>query len=80
MKHGIRRNGGIGGRKKLNKYHTSSTEATRIFFFEYPAICLTHLYAKPLYTVLKAHANFGVQRTIYKIKGTIIDMCKYGVN
>ena len=41
---------------------------------------LPHLYTKLLYTVLKTHANFGVQRTIYKITGTIIDMCKYGVN
>ena len=33
-----------------------------------------------LYTVLKALATFVVQRTMYKISGTISDFTKNGVN
>jgi hypothetical protein len=43
MKHESRRDTRIGGGRKLNKYHTSSTEASLIFFFLHPAILL----AKP---------------------------------
>jgi hypothetical protein len=61
MKHDVWRDGSIGMRKKLKKYHTTYTVATQSPFFVHPAIRCSYLPFK----IDALSLNFGLRYHMY---------------